>query len=312
MRANRRMDDNFVQPSAESAQASAVDAASLLLMARSLSAAGREAPDPVTPGMLTAGLPLPAALRQPSSQHAATGQPFPMPPPAARLSDLLASLPATIAEAGARPAATGQQSPIPAPLSAETFLPPLLEAAPTASSTLPVVLEPIPAALTRHSRTTSEVVREPVWPAVTMTIALAGALVVGGMLAMGELQTNIPQSGRVSAAASGEPQVVAAPPRLRAGPVVMSRLERETIQLADTLLAEGDVPAAQEVLARLEDTAGPETLLRLAETYDPNVINEVGGMLQSADAHRARELYQASLALGDNERARRRLRALSD
>lgn len=83
----------------------------------------------------------------------------------------------------------------------------------------------------------------------------------------------------------------------------------EALKLAQGLVAQGDIAAAREILARVAAEGTPQALLSLAETYDPNVLAAWGVRSAEADAERARHLYTSALAAGI-EQARRRLETL--
>ena len=83
----------------------------------------------------------------------------------------------------------------------------------------------------------------------------------------------------------------------------------ELLSKARRHIESGDIPGAREVLAAPETAAsGPMTFM-LAETYDPNMLAswQTARGSTSADAHKARALYEKALALGET-RAQQRLR----
>ncbi|MFZ4809187.1 MAG: hypothetical protein ACOYLQ_18195 [Hyphomicrobiaceae bacterium] len=185
----------------------------------------------------------------------------------------------------------------------------------------PVVLahdtERLPTTLSRPGRTETPPGREAVWPSAVMALALGGAVIIGGFLVVGDPRQHKRPTFQ-HAEASVAPIIWAvgqeegefhAVPRLQSGPSTISRQERDALALAQTLIAVGNLETAREILMRAADDGGSEAQFALAETYDPNVLAAWGMPEAAPDAPRARNLYLAALALGQ-DRARRRLQAL--
>jgi hypothetical protein len=94
------------------------------------------------------------------------------------------------------------------------------------------------------------------------------------------------------------------PPKVDAAKVRMEEL----LSKAKRRISSGDIKGAREILRAPEAaSSGPMTFM-LAETYDPNMLASWDIMKRDvADRHKARNLYQKALALGEAQ-AERRLR----
>jgi len=177
--------------------------------------------------------------------------------------------------------------------------------------------EPLPTTLSRPGRTETPAGREAIWPTVAMTLALGGAVIVGGFLVVGD--SRLHKRPKLRQAEQGAAPIIwavgqeegefHAVPRLQSGPSTISRQERDALALAQTLIAVGRLDTAREILMRAADEGGSEAQFALAETYDPNVLAAWGIPDAAPDAIQARNLYLSALALGQ-DRARRRLQAL--
>jgi hypothetical protein len=150
-----------------------------------------------------------------------------------------------------------------------------------------------------------------------MGLALAVAL---GLAVLLIARTDSVTTARISASSTGPAPIIwttgqvaagpqIGPPRLQSGPAVTTRAERETVAVASTLIAAGDIISARLLLQPAADNGGAEAKFTLAETYDPNVVASWGVAGVVTDAERAKELYLSALALGQ-DRARQRLSAL--
>ena len=78
---------------------------------------------------------------------------------------------------------------------------------------------------------------------------------------------------------------------------------------ARSLIASGDLPAAQRLLDSARLSAHGGVLFMLAETYDPNVLAAWGERAATPDIERARNTYMLALMAGV-ERAKARIEAL--
>jgi hypothetical protein len=183
-------------------------------------------------------------------------------------------------------------------------------------------LDPIPASLSRPTQREAADETESSWSGIGTVALLAGALASCILLivASGRPPTSFSPTQRLEvpviwAAATATAEGSAAPtattdmPRLQAGPSSISRQDRDSLNLAQRLIDDGDVVTARTVLARAAGEGLPEARVLLAETYDPNVLAAWGMTRIDPDVLKARELYFSALALGQ-ERARRRLEML--
>lgn len=78
---------------------------------------------------------------------------------------------------------------------------------------------------------------------------------------------------------------------------------------AHTLIRDGHIERARELLSDATVASNPEAAYLLAETYDPNLLAALGITSVNADAHKARELYSRALG-GGITTARQRLQSL--
>lgn len=79
----------------------------------------------------------------------------------------------------------------------------------------------------------------------------------------------------------------------------------ESLEAARSLIRNGRIAVARELLARDDLVETGEAAFILAETYDPNVLAALGVTSVPADAGAARRLYDAALAKGISAAAQR-------
>lgn len=85
--------------------------------------------------------------------------------------------------------------------------------------------------------------------------------------------------------------------------------EQLLLERCETMIAQGNMPAARRELARAADEGSTNARFALAETYDPNVLAAWGLRERVADVGTAITLYEQALSAGDT-RASARMGAL--
>lgn len=120
------------------------------------------------------------------------------------------------------------------------------------------------------------------------------------LTALAHPQPNLASSFDASAGRGAVPLVIVPP---------LSPEEQALLERCETLIAQGDMPAARRELARAADEGSANARFALAETYDPNVLAAWGLRERVADVGTAITLYEQALSAGDT-RAHARMDAL--